>query len=79
MKDIYIAVKDLETNNVCTSHYMSESTLGNATYINYAFNMTRATEGRQAPYWYFDGSSINFSGFDSGYEIVTIAYKMEEI
>lgn len=33
-------------------------------------------EGSNAPYWYFDGSNISISGFDSGYESVTIAYKI---
>ena len=33
-------------------------------------------EGSHAPYWYFDGSNISIQGFNSGYEIVAIAYKM---
>ena len=66
----------MQTNNICTSYYVSNVSIGDATYTNYAFNMSVAkSEGSQAPYWYFDGSSINISGFDSGYEIVTIAYK----
>ena len=76
-KELYIAVKDSQTNNICTSYYVSNVSIGDATYTNYAFNMSVAkAEGSQAPYWYFNGSSINISGFDSGYEIVTIAYKI---
>ena len=32
-------------------------------------------EGSQAPYWYFDGTYITIQGFDSNYDLVTIAYK----
>ena len=77
IKELYIAVKDLQNSNICTSYYVGNNAIGNATYTNYAFNMAVAkAEGSHAPYWYFDGSNISIQGFNSGYEIVAIAYKM---
>ena len=67
----------MQTNNICTSYYVGNNAIGDVTYTNYAFNMPVGTaEGSQAPYWYFDGTNISIQGFNSGYEIITIAYKI---
>ena len=78
--ELYIAVRDLDTNAICTSYYVSTSAIGFRTYEEYPFVTPKTwSSDRRTPYWYYTGDTIEICNFDYGYDIQLIAYKTSEV